>query len=33
MRFADLRKLASKVVSEQTDTSDVTSQAIDLDAS
>jgi Ca-activated chloride channel family protein len=30
--LADLRKLASKVVSEQTDTSDVTSQAIDLDA-
>jgi hypothetical protein len=30
--LADLRKLASKVVSEQTDSSDVTSQAIDLDA-
>lgn len=30
--LSDLRKLASKVVSEQTDTSDVTSQAIDLDA-
>jgi len=30
--LSDLRKLASKVVSEQTDSSDVTSQAIDLDA-
>jgi hypothetical protein len=30
--LSDLRKLASKVLSEQTDTSDVTSQAIDLDA-
>jgi len=30
--LGDLRKLASKVVSEQTDSSDVTSQAIDLDA-
>jgi hypothetical protein len=30
--LADLRKFASKVVSEQTDSSDVTSQAIDLDA-
>ena len=30
--LSNLRKLAGKVVSEQTDTSDVTSQAIDLDA-